>query len=97
MPLMNRIAGIDEVGRGCIVGPVMAAAVILNPARPIAGLTDSKKMTEKKRRLLADQIKASALCWAVARAETDSGTRIALVQTTDGGKTWTIIHPVIAP
>lgn len=64
------IAGVDEVGRGCIVGPVMAAAVILDPAKPILGLTDSKKTQRKKKRLqLAEQIKSSALCWAVGRAE----------------------------
>ncbi len=64
-----RIAGIDEVGRGCIVGSVVAAAVILDPANPIAGLTDSKQLSEKKRNALADELKASALCWAVGRAE----------------------------
>lgn len=78
----RRIAGIDEVGRGCIVGPVVAAAVILDPSRPIAGLTDSKKLTEKKRRLLAEQIKANALCWAVARAEASEIDRINILQAT---------------
>lgn len=78
----RRIAGIDEVGRGCIVGPVVAAAVILDPSRPIAGLTDSKKLTEKKRRLLAEQIKADALCWAVARAEASEIDRINILQAT---------------
>lgn len=79
---MKRIAGIDEVGRGCIVGPVVAAAVILDPARPIAGLTDSKKLTEKKRRLLAGEIRANALCWAVARAEASEIDRINILQAT---------------
>lgn len=78
----RRIAGIDEVGRGCIVGPVVAAAVILDPAKPIAGLTDSKKLTEKKRRQLAEQIKATALCWAVARAEASEIDRINILQAT---------------
>lgn len=63
------IAGVDEVGRGCIVGPVIAAAVILNPHRPISGLTDSKKLTAKKRELLAVSIKQNALAWAIGRAE----------------------------
>jgi ribonuclease HII len=76
------IAGIDEVGRGCIVGPVVAAAVILDPARPIAGLTDSKKLTEKKRNLLAAEIKAKALAWAVARAEASEIDRINILQAT---------------
>lgn len=74
------IAGIDEVGRGCIVGPVVAAAVILDPAKPIAGLTDSKKLTEKKRLQLAEQIKASAYCWAVARAEASEIDTINILQ-----------------
>ncbi len=79
---MQRIAGIDEVGRGCIVGPVMAAAVILDPARPIAGLTDSKKLTAKKRQLLAEQIKANALAWAVGRAEASEIDRHNILQAT---------------
>jgi len=63
------IAGVDEVGRGCIVGPVVAAAVILNPEYPILGLTDSKKLTPKKREILALEIKQHAIAWAVGRAE----------------------------
>ncbi|MDD1622039.1 MAG: ribonuclease HII [Methylococcaceae bacterium] len=81
-PAIKRIAGIDEVGRGCIVGPVVAAAVILDPAKPIAGLTDSKKLTEKKRVMLSDQIKANALCWAIARAEASEIDRINILQAT---------------
>ena len=61
---------------------MIAAAVILDPARPVAGLTDSKKLSEKKRRLLADQIKASALAWAVARAEASEIDRINILQAT---------------
>ena len=63
------IAGVDEVGRGCIVGPVIAAAVILDPVQPIAGLTDSKKLTAKKRELLAVTIRQQALSWSIGRAE----------------------------
>ncbi len=66
---MSVIAGIDEVGRGCIVGPVIAAAVILNPEYPILGLTDSKKLTPKKREILALEIKQCAVAWAVGRSE----------------------------
>lgn len=70
MPLTQRIvAGVDEVGRGCLVGPVIAAAVILDPQRPISGLTDSKKLSAKRREALAEQIKAKALAWTVTRAE----------------------------
>lgn len=65
------VAGVDEVGRGPLAGAVVAAAVILDPARPIAGLTDSKKLTEKKRELLFDIIRRDALAWAIGRAEVE--------------------------
>ncbi|MFU9003152.1 ribonuclease HII [Proteus sp. TSJ240517] len=68
-PKANLIAGVDEVGRGPLVGAVVTAAVILDPANPIKGLTDSKKLTEKKRNALYDEIKEKALCWAIGRAE----------------------------
>ena len=61
--------GVDEVGRGPLCGPVITAAVILDPSKPIRGLTDSKKLTEKKRERLFDEIKEKALCWAIGRAE----------------------------
>jgi ribonuclease HII len=61
-------AGCDEVGRGPLAGDVVAAAVILDPAKPIAGLDDSKKLTEKKRELLFGQIQANAKSWCIARA-----------------------------
>lgn len=62
------ICGVDEVGRGPLCGDVVTAAVILDPARPIPGLNDSKKLTEKKRDALFDEIKDKALAWSVARA-----------------------------
>ena len=65
------IAGVDEVGRGPLCGAVVAAAVILDPEKPIEGLTDSKKLTEKKRDLLFDEIKEKALAWALGRAEVE--------------------------
>lgn len=68
-PKANLIAGVDEVGRGPLVGAVVTAAVILDPANPIEGLADSKKLTEKKRNALYDEIKEKALCWAIGRAE----------------------------
>lgn len=64
-----RIAGVDEVGRGPLVGAVVTAAVILDPARPIAGLADSKKLTEKRRESLAVEVRDQALAWALGRAE----------------------------
>ncbi|MBS3963555.1 MAG: ribonuclease HII [Methylomonas sp.] len=78
----RRIAGIDEVGRGCIAGPVVAAAVILNPSRPIAGLADSKTLSANKRMALAAEIKTNALCWAVGRAEASEIDRINILQAT---------------
>ncbi|MDO8940750.1 MAG: ribonuclease HII [Methylicorpusculum sp.] len=74
------VAGVDEVGRGCIAGPVVAAAVILNPDCEISGLTDSKKLTAKRRAYLAGQIKAKALCWSVGRAEASEIDRINILQ-----------------
>lgn len=63
------IAGVDEVGRGPLAGPVVAAAVILDPDRPVEGLMDSKKLSEKRREELSLEIKETALAWAIARAE----------------------------
>ncbi|MDH2927626.1 ribonuclease HII [Lonepinella koalarum] len=65
------IAGVDEVGRGPLVGAVVTAAVILDPNHPIEGLADSKKLSEKKRLLLAEEIKQKALAWALGRAESE--------------------------
>lgn len=62
----QRVMGLDEVGRGCLSGPVVAAGVILNPARTVPGITDSKKLKASQRILLAEQIKQHALCWTVA-------------------------------
>ncbi len=62
-------AGVDEVGRGCLAGPVVAAAVILNRPNTICGLKDSKKMTAEKRTLVAEEIKEKARAWAIGRAE----------------------------
>jgi len=65
------VAGVDEVGRGPLAGPVVAAAVILDPQRPIVGLADSKKLTERRREQLADEIRISALAWSLGRAEAE--------------------------
>ena len=63
------VAGVDEVGRGPLAGPVIAAAVILDPDRPIQGLRDSKKLSEKRRIQLDETIRSQALCFAYGRAE----------------------------
>jgi ribonuclease HII len=65
----RRIAGLDEAGRGSLFGPVVAAAVILNPARRIVGLDDSKKLSAERRETLARRIREHALAWAVAQAD----------------------------
>jgi ribonuclease HII len=65
---MTHIAGVDEAGRGPLAGPVTAAAVILDPKQPIAGLTDSKLLTEKARQRLYPEIKAKALAYCIAQA-----------------------------
>jgi ribonuclease HII len=74
------VAGIDEVGRGCIAGAVVAAAVILGPGKSIDGLADSKKLTPKRREYLAAQIKGRALAWAIGRAEPGEIDRINILQ-----------------
>lgn len=68
-PQASCIAGVDEVGRGPLVGAVVTAAVILDPTRPIVGLADSKKLSEKRRLSLYDEIKEKALAWSLGRAE----------------------------
>ena len=65
------VAGVDEVGRGPLCGAVVTAAVILDPNRPIAGLNDSKKLTEARRERLYDEICEKALSWCIARAEVE--------------------------
>lgn len=76
------ICGVDEAGRGPWAGPVTAGAVILDPERPIAGLTDSKKLSEKKRLLLEPQIKAQAIAWAVVHVSAEEIDRINIREAT---------------
>src|SRR5579864_1242922 len=65
----TRIAGVDEVGRGALFGPVFAGAVILSPDRPIRGLNDSKQLDPERREVLAGRIRERAVAWAVAAAD----------------------------
>lgn len=74
------VAGVDEVGRGPLAGPVVAAAVILDPNQPIEGLMDSKKITEKRREVLAKEIKEKAIAWAIARVDVAEIDRINILQ-----------------
>ncbi|HEY3487868.1 MAG TPA: ribonuclease HII [Gammaproteobacteria bacterium] len=76
------IAGVDEAGRGPLAGPVMAAAVVLHPARPIVGLADSKQLTAEERAELYQRITADALAWAVASATVDEIDSINILQAT---------------
>jgi ribonuclease HII len=76
------VAGVDEVGRGPLAGPVVTAAVILDPKRPITGLTDSKKLSEKRREILAEEIKEKALAWSIGRAEVEEIDKINILQAT---------------
>ena len=76
------IAGVDEVGRGPLAGAVVAAAVILDPKRPIAGLNDSKKLTAKRREQLAVEIREKALAWSLGRAEVEEIDAINILQAT---------------
>jgi len=65
----HAVAGVDEVGRGALFGPVVAAAVILSPERPVRGLNDSKLLTPERRQVLAGRIRERALGWAVAAVD----------------------------
>jgi len=77
-----RVAGVDEVGRGPLAGAVVAAAVILDPCKPIAGLNDSKKLTAKRREQLALEIRSKALAWSLGRAEVEEIDAINILQAT---------------
>jgi ribonuclease HII len=76
------IAGVDEAGRGPLIGPVVAAAVILNPNDPIIGIDDSKKLTAEKREQLAIEIRARAVAWSVAMADAEEIDQLNILQAT---------------
>ena len=76
------VAGVDEAGRGPLAGPVVAAAVILDDLKPIAGLNDSKKLTEKRREKLYDEILAKALCCSIAEASVQEIDTLNILQAT---------------
>ncbi len=78
----GRVAGVDEAGRGPLAGPVVAAAVILDPARPVSGLRDSKLLSASRRESLYAEITDKALAWAVGRAEAAEIDRINILQAT---------------
>ncbi len=74
------VAGVDEVGRGPLAGPVVAAAVILDPARPVSGLADSKSLSAGKREEIAREIMSRASAWTIARAEVEEIDQINILQ-----------------
>ncbi len=76
------VAGVDEVGRGPLAGAVVTAAVILDPAQPIIGLADSKKLTAKKRERLAAEIREKSLAWSIGRAEVEEIDQLNILQAT---------------
>ncbi|WP_020564868.1 ribonuclease HII [Methylosarcina fibrata] len=76
------VAGVDEAGRGPLAGPVVAAAVILDPARPIAGLADSKLISEKKRQTLFHAIQERSVAWSVAESNVEEIDRLNILQAT---------------
>jgi ribonuclease HII len=80
--VQERVAGVDEVGRGPLCGAVVTAAVILDPARPILGLNDSKKLSEARREQLFDEICEKALAWCIARAEVEEIDQLNILQAT---------------
>lgn len=85
MEAIDLICGVDEAGRGPWAGPVTAAAVILNPNAPVKGLTDSKKLSEKKRLALEVEIKSKALAWAVIHIDPEEIDRINIREATFEG------------
>lgn len=80
--MFELIAGVDEAGRGPLAGPVVAAAVILDPDQPIAGLADSKTLSARKRETLELEIKQRALAWSVMQADVEEIDRINILQAT---------------
>ena len=82
MRQIQLIAGVDEAGRGPLIGSVVAAAVILDPSLPIEGLNDSKKLTAKKREKLFEEIQQKALAWSIAEASHEEIDEINILQAT---------------
>ena len=93
----QRIAGVDEAGRGPLAGPVVVAAVILDPGRPIDGLADSKKLDAAQREALAPRIRADALAWAVAVVGIDEIERLNILGATLSGMRRALLDLAPAP
>jgi ribonuclease HII len=80
--MKNHVCGVDEAGRGPLAGPVYAAAVILDPDRPIYGLADSKKLSEKRREALALEIREKAIAFSIAHASVEEIDSLNILQAT---------------
>ncbi len=93
----QRIAGLDEVGRGSLFGPVVAAAVILDPKRRIVGLDDSKKLPAERREVLALRIREYALCWAIAEVDASRIDAWNIYQASRQAMTLALAHLKISP
>lgn len=94
---MSGVAGVDEAGRGPLAGPVVIAAVILDPLRPIDGLGDSKSLSAERREALAPRIRARALAWSVIVVEADEIDRLNIFQATMAGMTRAVLALAAAP
>ena len=90
-------AGVDEAGRGPLAGPVVCAAVILDPARPIEGLRDSKQLSEKQREKLYPQIQSNALSWAIACVEVEDIYKLNILQATLLGMQRAVMQLSVVP
>ncbi len=77
-----RVAGVDEVGRGCLAGPVVAAAVVVDPGRVVPGVDDSKRLPRERRERLAEMVREAALAWSVAAVPAATIDRINILQAT---------------
>ena len=93
----RRVAGVDEVGRGCLAGPVVAAAVIPDLERPLAGVDDSKRLSPARRRRLAEAIRETAVAWAVVPAAAAVIDRINVLEATRHAMTEAVAHLSPAP
>ncbi len=91
------VAGVDEAGRGPLAGPVVVAAVILDPGRPIAGIDDSKKLSAGRRERLADAIRNGALAWSVITVEVEDIERLNILGATLEGMRRALLGLVPAP
>jgi ribonuclease HII len=91
------VAGVDEAGRGPLAGPVVVAAVILDPRNPVDGLADSKVLSERQREILAPRIRAAALAWSVVAVDVDEIERLNILGATLAGMVRALLGLALAP